>query len=151
MILTLNIFALYSCLAHVVNLANVNIMSHITKIAAVETSTAIWEYNPSLPGNRVLGGSLDVIAAIQTLAIKVQFQFFLLMLSSCHPTPRLRFRPLVNVSRYSTSYKSKAESWNPLRYLCTAMYDGVQHSLCSTSPTNSARSCSYVFFSLTAS
>jgi hypothetical protein len=59
-------------------------MSHITKIAAVETSTAIWEYDPSLPGNRVLGGSLDVIAAIRTLAIKVQFQSFLLMLSSYH-------------------------------------------------------------------
>jgi hypothetical protein len=46
-------------------------MSHITKIAAVETSTAIWEYDPSLPGNRVLNGSLDVIAAIRTIAIKV--------------------------------------------------------------------------------
>ena len=46
-------------------------MKHITKIAAVETATAIWEYNPSLPDNRVLNGSLDVIAAIRTLAIKV--------------------------------------------------------------------------------
>ena len=46
-------------------------MGHITKIAAVENSTAIWEYDPSLAGNRVLGGSLDVIAAIRTLAIKV--------------------------------------------------------------------------------
>lgn len=47
-------------------------MSHITKIAAVETTTAIWEYDPDLPGNRVLGGSLDVIAAIRTLAVKIQ-------------------------------------------------------------------------------
>jgi hypothetical protein len=46
-------------------------MTHITKIAAVETATAIWEYDPSLPDNRVLNGSLDVIAAIWTLAIKV--------------------------------------------------------------------------------
>jgi hypothetical protein len=46
-------------------------MSHITKIAAVENMTAIWEYDPSLPGNRVLGGSLDVIASIHTIAIKV--------------------------------------------------------------------------------
>ena len=60
-----------SCLAHVINLGNVDIMGHITKIAAVENATAIWEYDPSLPGNRVLGGSLDVIAAIRTLAIKV--------------------------------------------------------------------------------
>jgi hypothetical protein len=59
------------CLAHVVNLAVIVVMSHITKIAAIESSNAIWEYDPSLPGNRVLSGSLDVISAIQTLAIKV--------------------------------------------------------------------------------
>lgn len=46
-------------------------MSHITKIAAVENATAIWEYDPMRDDNRVLGGSLDVIAAIRTLAIKV--------------------------------------------------------------------------------
>jgi hypothetical protein len=50
-------------------------MTHITKIAAVETSMAIWEYDPSLPGNRVLNGSLDVIAAIRTIAIKVRCFF----------------------------------------------------------------------------
>jgi hypothetical protein len=47
-------------------------MVHITKIAAVETATAIWEYDPEIPANRLLGGSLDVIAAIRTLAIKVR-------------------------------------------------------------------------------
>jgi hypothetical protein len=46
-------------------------MARITKIAAVETTTAIWEYDPMLSDNRVLNGSLDVIAAIRTLAIKV--------------------------------------------------------------------------------
>ncbi|KIJ89948.1 hypothetical protein K443DRAFT_117306, partial [Laccaria amethystina LaAM-08-1] len=60
------------CLGHVVNLAEVDVMTHITKIAAVETATAIWEYDPSLPDNRVLNGSLDVTAAIRTLAIKIQ-------------------------------------------------------------------------------
>ena len=45
---------------------------HITKIAAVENATAIWEYDPTRDDNRVLGGSLDVIAAIRTLAIKVK-------------------------------------------------------------------------------
>jgi hypothetical protein len=58
-------------LAHVVNIANVAFMSYITKIAAVETATAIWEYDPTLPDNPVLGGSLDVIAALRTVAIKV--------------------------------------------------------------------------------
>jgi hypothetical protein len=51
-------------------------MAHITKIAVVETTTAIWEYDPSLPNNRMLNGSLDVIAAIRTLAIKVHFISF---------------------------------------------------------------------------
>jgi len=46
-------------------------MDQITKIAAVENATAIWEYDPTQNDNRVLGGSLDVIAAICTLAIKV--------------------------------------------------------------------------------
>ncbi|KAF8461320.1 hypothetical protein DFH94DRAFT_698383 [Russula ochroleuca] len=54
------------------NLANIDVMSHITKIAAVETTTAIWEYDPELPANHILGGSLDVIATICTLAIKIQ-------------------------------------------------------------------------------
>jgi len=49
----------------------VDVMLHITKIAVVETTTAIWEYDPTLADNRVLGGSLDVISAIRTLAIKV--------------------------------------------------------------------------------
>jgi len=60
-------------LGHVINLGNVNIIDQITKIAVVENATAIWEYNPTRPDNRVLDGSLDVIAAIRTLAIKVNF------------------------------------------------------------------------------
>ena len=42
-------------------------MAHITKVSVIEMSTIIWEFDPSLPGN-----SLDDIAAIQTVAIKVQ-------------------------------------------------------------------------------
>jgi hypothetical protein len=48
-------------------------MKHITKIAVVENATSIWEYDPSREDNRVLGGSLDVIAAIRTLSIKVYY------------------------------------------------------------------------------
>ena len=61
----------HSCLGHVINLGNVDVMGHITKIAAVKNATAIWEYDPTWEDNRVLGGSLDVIAAIHTLAIEV--------------------------------------------------------------------------------
>ena len=46
-------------------------MAHITKIATVKMTTAIWEYDPSLDDNHILGGSLDVIATIHTLAVKV--------------------------------------------------------------------------------
>jgi hypothetical protein len=46
-------------------------MSHITKLTVIETTNAIWEYDPSDNGNRVLGGGLDVIAMIHTLSIKV--------------------------------------------------------------------------------
>ena len=51
-------------------------MDCITRIAVVETANAIWEYDPSLPDNCVLNGSLDVVAAVQTLAIKVHLSFF---------------------------------------------------------------------------
>ena len=59
------------CLTHVVNLAIVNVMSHITKLATVETMAAIWEYDPMLPSNCIINGSLDIVAAIRMLAIKV--------------------------------------------------------------------------------
>jgi len=59
----------------VVNLGNIDMMGHITKIAAVKNATAIWEYDPTCEDNHVLGGSLDIIAAIQTLAIKVTVWF----------------------------------------------------------------------------
>lgn len=78
-----------SCLGHVINLGNVDVMGHITKIAAVENATAIWEYDPTREDNRVLGGSLDVIAAIRTLAIKVNNSSYSIVLkkvniSCCH-------------------------------------------------------------------
>ena len=65
------------CLEHVVNLAKVAVMGHITKIAAIENATAIWEYDPECPDNRLLGGSLDLIASVRTLAIKVHPTLFL--------------------------------------------------------------------------
>jgi hypothetical protein len=69
-------FFVVRCLEHVVNLANVAVMGHITKIAVIENANAIWEYDPSLAGNRVLGGSLDVVAAIRTLIVKVCYHRF---------------------------------------------------------------------------
>ena len=47
-------------------------MSIVTKLAHIETTTAIWEFDPSLSQNRVLGNTVDVVAIIQTLMIKIQ-------------------------------------------------------------------------------
>ena len=47
----------------------------LTKTATIETMSAIWEYDPTLPGSRMLGDTLDVIAAVRTLAIKVSLWF----------------------------------------------------------------------------
>ena len=55
---------MFSCLGHIINLRNIDVMGHIMKIAAVENATAIWEYNPTCKDNCILGGSLDVIATI---------------------------------------------------------------------------------------
>ena len=44
---------------------------HITKIAVVENTNTIWEYDPALPGTHILRGSLDVVAALRTLIVKV--------------------------------------------------------------------------------
>jgi hypothetical protein len=85
-------------LGHVVNLGNVDVMKNITKIAVVENATSIWEYDPSRDDNRVLGGSLDVIAAIRTLAIKVCFIFYLTHLLILI---LIRFRHPDSVSRNS--------------------------------------------------
>lgn len=46
----------------------------------------IWEYNPSLANNRVFNGSLEVIAVIRTLVIKVSLPFrFYLLISNLLP------------------------------------------------------------------
>ena len=60
------------CLAHVLNLAIVDIMAEITWIDHIATMAAIWEFDPTLPTNRIMNNSLDVVAAICTLAIKIQ-------------------------------------------------------------------------------
>lgn len=60
------------CLAHVANLATIEIMAYVTKIGLVESHILMWEYDPSDEDNRVLGGHLDVIAVLRTLTIKVR-------------------------------------------------------------------------------
>jgi hypothetical protein len=74
-------------------------MAQITKLAAVANATAIWEYDPEREDNRVLEGSLDVIAAIRTLAIKVSkshLEFYIVL-----TTKYVRYKPLGNALRIS--------------------------------------------------
>ena len=47
-------------------------MAEITQIDHIAMMAAIWEFDPTLPMNRVMNNSLDVVAAIHTLAIKIQ-------------------------------------------------------------------------------
>ncbi|RDB16020.1 hypothetical protein Hypma_003461 [Hypsizygus marmoreus] len=96
------------CLGHVVNLGNVSVMSHITKIAAVETTTAIWEYDPTDPDNRILGGDLDVIAALRTLMVKIQasgqrIEYFEQCQVSCKISDPLKI-PLHSNIRWGTAH-----------------------------------------------
>lgn len=58
-------------------------MSYIMTIVAVENSTAIWEYDPTCSNNHVLGGSLNVIAAICMLTIKVRISQCLKFTFTC--------------------------------------------------------------------
>ena len=88
-------------------------MSHITKIAAVENATAIWEYDPTRTDNRVLGGSLDIIAAIHTLAIKVKILFSLKLHVLSHIISTLRFKHLDSILNTFTAPRSIADFLKP--------------------------------------
>ncbi len=124
------------CLEHVINLVNVDVMGHITKIAAVENTTAIWEYNPDLFDNRMLGGSLDVIAAVCTIAIKVAF-FFVSILLLKHTF--VRYRLLGSESNTLRNFKSIARSVNCSRFPFTVMSGGVLLIACWTAHLSYAR------------
>ena len=53
------------CLAHVVNLTVTVFMGVVTKIAHVEMTTVIWEFNSTLPENKVLSNnSIDIVVSI---------------------------------------------------------------------------------------
>ena len=63
-------------------------MGSITKITAIKNTQAIWEYYPTLDDNHLLGGSLDIIAAIQTISIKIHasgqhIEYFEQLQSNC--------------------------------------------------------------------
>lgn len=67
-----HLIASCSCLSHAINLGNVDVMKLVTHIGIAENKQLMWEFDPRVPGNKVLNGKLDVIAAIRTLAVKVR-------------------------------------------------------------------------------
>ena len=115
------------CLAHELNLAIVNIMAEITWIDHIAITTAIWEFNPMLLSNCVMNNSLDVVAAICTLAIKIQasgqwIAYFEWLQRECSISPLLAI-PLQN----NTCWGQWTECWDaPINY---ARYDYICHGI----------------------
>lgn len=58
-------------LTYVLYLAIMAVMSAFMNVLAVGTTTVIWEFDLPLLDNHILNDSLDIVAAICTLAIKV--------------------------------------------------------------------------------
>ena len=111
-----------------VNLGNIAVMACIMKITAVQMATAIWEYDPSLPQNHMLGGSLDVIAAVQTLAIKVHcLTIPVIRMLNLHI---LRFNLQANTLNTSKSFKSNVASKLPSSSGSTVTSDEEVHMIC---------------------
>ena len=77
-------------------------MSVVTKIAHVETTTAIWEFDPTLPRNQVLGGSLDVVAAIRIQASGQHIAYFECLQKECGVAVPLKI-PLHSNVRWGTA------------------------------------------------
>ena len=75
-------------------------MACITRMAAIETTTAIWDYDPDLPKNRIMNGSLpvDAVAALRTLSVKVDSIFY-----SLNVFQYFRFNHWANTSNISIS------------------------------------------------
>ena len=133
-------------MGHVVNLGNVAVMKHITKIAVLENSTSIWEYDPSRDDNHVLGGSLDVIAAIRTLAIKVRFKILSLASLNIYLII-IRSRHQDSVLRNSRTRKIDADFLWHWRSPSTVIFVGDLPLKCLTRPIRFARYfLSYLFY-----
>ena len=94
------------CLAHAINLAVLAMMLEITRVEHIATTNAIWEFDPTLPANWLIGNSINVITAICTLAIKIQasgqhIAYFECIQKECGITTPLVI-PLQNNTRWRT-------------------------------------------------
>jgi len=130
-------------LGHVINLGNIDVMSHITKIVAVKNSTAIWEYNPTQTDNCVLGSSLDVIATIRTLAIKVRMSRFPKFTCQTHNAPL--YSGIRTMDRIFWDYPASLWTLKPWKFLYTAMFNEEWLLTCFTRQTTFAKWVSSFF------
>ena len=55
-------------------------MTAVTQTALIESKQAIWEYDPQADTSAV-GGGIDVIAIIRTLAVKVSHETYTCLIS----------------------------------------------------------------------
>lgn len=121
-------------------------MAWVTKTAAVETTAAIWEYDPEDPDNRIMGGTaLDAVAIIRTLAVKVCHSFY------THLRPSglrltlfslaVRSKHLDSVSNTSGCSRQKLASrlMTILSFLSTVIHVGEQRLGCARGHTNCVR------------
>ena len=104
------------CLTHIVNLAITEFMNVVMKITHVETTVAIWEFNPTLTQNQVLGSALDIVAVVQVLAIKIQasgqrITYFEHLQKECGINVALKI-PLQNNVRWGTAGGMLAQSYD---------------------------------------
>ena len=96
-------------------------MSVVTKLAHVKTTTTIWEFDPTLSQNRVLDNTIDVVAVIRTLAIKIQasgqrIAYFEWLQKECGIDVALKI-PLYSNVRWGTADGMLAQSYD-LRMVC---------------------------------
>lgn len=110
----------FSCLGHVVNLQNVDVMKHITKkIVVVENATAIWEYDPSQDVNYVLGVLLQ---PFELLLLKYVKKFVVFHFKISHFI--IRSRNLDNTLRNSRTLRFYADFWRHWRFHFTVIFSG---------------------------
>ena len=129
-------FSFRRCLAHVVQLGNVAIMDHLTKLSSVATTQVIWEFNPQHPDNRVLKDAIDVISSLRTLTIKVSLYCFHTILISLYCS---RCSIWVKGSNTSTNYRPTLVSNNHSRSLFQAMSAGERLMACLIELTSCVR------------
>jgi len=119
-----------TCLTHVINLTISSVLAVIIKIANVNTTTTIWEFDPTLPQNCILDDTLDIVSTIQTLTIKIQcsgqqIEYLKTLQVKCGINPPLSI-PLHSNVRWGTADEILARAYE-LCQVCSHLVPVLQH------------------------